>query len=408
MRAKAGRLFALTTLLTLLYQGYAVAQAVPTRRGPPDRSWPELPGASKGKVESYWIAPLVSVSKEFGKNTVTWFAADGRVKHTAVVESIEPGFVTLHGHGSVGEEIDGTNEDWRIELPKRADDSEASIESTPDSRVFIEEYQPKPGMISIDFYLHGKLAGTAGPFLDYTGNSIELNDDGSASLLVWKDTTRKTPQVVGLNASGQVLFRVDCDEPFVDRGGAPGGVGALLLPNRGGSDRNTFRWYTGDGKLHSLDISPVPYLVGWIPKTRMSLFSTSLGDKTQNYQLIDWDTGKVVWEIPPFGEGYVLAVGITPKLIVFSVAELYKPGAWRGANWFQRNGGKEWIRGFYAVNVLDGSTVSHWRAHYPRRLDGDLRDRFLTLGERLFFLTRDEVIEINQDEIIGKENGWSK
>jgi len=280
------------------------------------------------------------------------------------------------------------------------------VESTPDSHVFIEEYQPKPGMVSIDFYVDGRLANTAGPFYDYLGRGVELNTDGSATLLVWKDSSKGVPQVVGLTARGAVRFRVDCDEDYVDAGGAPDGSGALLLPNRDGSDRNTFRWYTSEGKSHLLDISPNPHLAGWVPGTHKSLFSTSLGDKAQSYQLVDWDAGKVLWRTPPFGEGYVLAIGFTPELIVFSVAELYQPGPWRGANWFQRNGGKEWIRTFYALRTEDGSTAARWQARTPRRLEGDYRDRFLTLDDRLFFLTADQVVEVQTRDILAKSGGW--
>src|ERR1700679_400788 len=62
-----------------------------------------------------------------------------------------------------------------------------------------------------------------------------------------------------------------------------------------------------------------------------SLFSTSVGFQSPQYQLIDWDKNEKLWQIPAPGSGQVLAVGITPNILLFEEAELYKPGPWRGA-----------------------------------------------------------------------------
>jgi hypothetical protein len=102
----------------------------------------------------------------------------------------------------------------------------------------------------------------------------------------------------------------------------------------------------------------------------------------------------------------VLAVGYTPKLTIYATAELYKPGPWRGAQWSLGNSGKEWIQTFYAVNVQDGSVVARWQEQYPQRLAGEDRDHFLRLGDKLFYVTASEFVELNLDDIISKRNGW--
>ena len=88
------------------------------------------------------------------------------------------------------------------------------------------------------------------------------------------------------------------------------------------------------------------------------------------------------------------------------MAELNKPGPWRGAEWTLGNSGKEWIRAFYAVNVHDGSLAARWQAHYPQRLAGEERDHFLSLGNKLYFITASEVVELNPEDIVSKKNGW--
>jgi hypothetical protein len=45
---------------------------------PPPGPFPDLPGVSKGKIETYWLAPYVRVSEGFGGTTITWFAEGDR------------------------------------------------------------------------------------------------------------------------------------------------------------------------------------------------------------------------------------------------------------------------------------------------------------------------------------------
>jgi hypothetical protein len=377
---------------------------------PPPGPFPDLPGVSKGKIETYWLAPYVRASEGLGGKTITWFAEDGHIKLQTAVNAIEHGFVVI---GGKRETFQGVNEDWQITLPPEPPPVQSGYSmsgyntSTMDSRVFVRQFHPKPGLIALDIYVHGKLANMVGPFLDYQDREVELNEDGGTALIVWKDESHTMAQIITTDTNGVINFRVDCGQIVDSPIAAPDGTGALLHPNTGGSDENTFMWFTKEGKLHSIFINPNPYCVGWIPETHQSLYSTSIGFGYR-YQLIDWDTGKSLWEIPCPGTGkpQVLSVGFTPKLIIFAVAELYKPGSWQGAEWTLDNSGQEWIRTFYAVNVQDGRLAARWQAQTPQRLAGEERDHFLSLGDKLFFVTAGEVVELNPADIASKKNGW--
>jgi len=372
---------------------------------PPYVPGPDLPGTSKGKLETYWVAPYVRASVIFGRTTVTWFGQDRSIQRQTDAIAVQSGFIDATHQNNAGEVVWGTNEDWKIALPVRSGESGYAT-ATPDSRVFIEEFHPKPGLISLNIYVHGKLTNTAGPFLQYKADEVHLSDDGSASLIVWKYESKKTAQIIGLDANGTVRFRVDCENPISNEGVAPDGAGVLLSPNSG-RVQNTFLWYTSEGRRQSLQITPNPYLVGWIPKTHHSLFTASAGYRILNYRLIDWDSGGEIWETAPPGTGQVLAIGITPQFLLFEEAELYVSGPWRGPGWLLSNGRREWVRTFYAVRVQDGSIAARWQAKDPQRLTGEGRDRFLWMNDRLFYMTAGEFTELNLNDIVSKTNGWA-
>lgn len=154
------------------------------------------------------------------------------------------------------------------------------------------------------------------------------------------------------------------------------------------------------------DIGPNPFCMGQIPGTRKALFWTSLGYETNRYHLIDQNSGKQLWDIPCPGGVNALAIGLTPKFIVFAVAELYQPGPWRGSGWLFDNNGKEWIRTFYAINVEDGKIAARWQEGHPRQYNDAERDKFLLLNNKLYFVTSDEFTEFNFDDVTAKRNGW--
>lgn len=399
---------------------------------PPSSQWPsDLPDTGKGTIDVGWIAPYVQASKAFGKTTVTWFARDGQVERQASVSDVNPasGFMEIIGHPNVAE---GINEDWRI-TPRKVElhpssPDECDAKSTPDSRVFVYQYNSKPGMVGLDIYIHGKRVNTLGPFFPcYPSHEVVLNDDGSAALLIAKTNVQFNPnapgkdgnslraelsaihrlgaQIIALNTNGEVRFKTDCGNAVWDPIVAPNGVGVLLRPNTG-TNQSTFMWFNEKGELHSMDISPNPYCVGWIPQTCQSLFMTRLGFETTHLELIDWSAGKRLWDIPLPGGGEMLAVGLTPKLILLSVAESYPSGVSHNANESLLQNGQEWVRIFYAVDVQNGKIIARWRGLFPHRYSDRSRDHFLRLDGKLFYIMADEFTELNLKDISAKEHGW--
>jgi hypothetical protein len=399
---------------------------------PPPSQWPsDLPDTDQGMIDVSWIAPYVQASKAFGKMTITWFTQAGQADKQISVSDVNPasGFVEIIGHPNV---VVGINEDWRITprkvVPQPDSPDERYAESTPDSRVFVYQYNSKPGTVGLDIYIHGERVNTLGPFfLYYPSHEVVLNDDGSAALLVAKTNVQFNPnapgkdgntlrdelsaihrlpaQIVVLNTNGEVRFRTDCENAVWDPIVAPNGAGVLLRPNTG-TNQNTYMWFTEKGELHAMDISPNPQCVGWIPQTCQSLFKTQLGFETTHFELIDWSAGKRLWDIPFPGGGEMLAVGLTPKFIIFSVAEPYPSGVWHRVNESLLQSGQEWVRTFYAVGVQDGKLVARWQGQFPHRYFDASRDYFLRLGGKLFYITADEFTELNPNDISAKQHGW--
>jgi hypothetical protein len=378
----------------LIFSGISISPGQPPSIPPPPPG-PDLPGRNNAKIEAYWLAPYVRVSNGFGLDgtRVTWFAADGKVKKQTVVSSIEPGFVTIPGSVGRGERILAVNEDWEIALPPEPTNIQSQskwslsgyITSTADSRVFVHQYHPKGGWIALDIYVHGKLANTVGPFVQHPPDEVNLNEDGSASLLIWENEFRTNAQIVTLSTNGEIRSRENYGSSVAASGGK--------------------RFHPAAKS----DLGPNAYCIGWIPGTHKSLYATSVGFD-YHYELVDEDTGKLLWKVPcpgpDGGDAQSLAIGLDPKFVIFSVAEPYASGPWRGPQWVFRGDQKEWIRAFYAINVDDGRIAARWQADYPQRLDNDDRERFLRLGNKLFYMKSDAFTEINFEDIAAKTNGW--
>jgi hypothetical protein len=365
--------------LALVLSSISFGQPLSTPTPAPDPPPPpgsDLPGDNAGKIKTYWLAPYVRATEGFGGTTVTWFADDGRVKRQTAVSVIEPGFVGLPSSMGHEQTILGVNEDWKITLPPEPANVQSRysmsgyITSTPDSRVFVHEYHPKGGMVTLDIYIHGKLANTVGPYFQYQGDEVKLNDDGSASLPIWTDEFKTNAQIVSLDTNG--IVRPGAAHPAAESG-----------------------------------IGPNAICVGRIPGTHESLFWTSVGFETNRYHLIDEDTGEQLWDIPCPGGGQPLAIGLTPKFIIFAVAELYGwDGPWRGSEWVFLNSKKDWIRTFYAVNARDGKIIARRQDKYPRQYCDADYGHFLWLKDQLFYITADEFTKLNFEDILAKNNGW--
>jgi hypothetical protein len=384
---------------------------------PPDASVPpmddgrDLPGKTRGRGESYWLAPYVRVSAgTYGPANIVWLT-QGETREPrdfATVETFDPSYaIAKSGEGE--DIILGINEEWKITLPGTAK-RRPTIQGTPDSRIILVQH-PVPsagpvgpfGDLMVDIYHHGKLASTRGPFLRYRGNAVKLGADGATALKCWKDESKTQLQLVLTNSEGKQSARIDCEETDEDYFPGPNGLGALV---REKEDRyDYFDWYTAGGKKSVIKIGPGPHFLGWVPGTLNSLFSTG-ADEAPHYHLIDCAKGTALWttERPGFGE--MLSHEVTPRLIVLEMAELYRPGPWRGNDFLLRRDGTEWIRCFYTLCLADGHVISHWQAKAPRRLENTGHDHFLRLGAKLYFITAEEFVELSEDDMLNGKDGW--
>ena len=63
------------------------------------------------------------------------------------------------------------------------------------------------------------------------------------------------------------------------------------------------------------------------------------------------------------------------------------------------------MRAFYAIRMEDGRVISRWQAEAPVRFSG--RDeRFMHIGNRVYFLTDDQFTELNEEDILAGKHGW--
>jgi hypothetical protein len=370
---------------------------------PPNGPGPGLPGKIGGKIESYWVLPFVKATVNAdGSTDIAWLDEKGNLIRQSKAAYVGTGYIRLTGNINVMEGIKG---DWKITLPPVPDEDEGSEMATADGRIFLVESTPKHGQLLLNVYVDGKLASKLGPFFRYKGRETEL-EGNCAALLVWKDQSKNTAQVVVIDGKGEISLRQDCDADVDSPDAAPDGKGVLIEDNRGNEHENTCMWYTVKGKTQTLKIEPNHRVVGWLPHTHRSLLSTSVGYDNR-YRLIDWDTGETLWEIPCPGNGRDLAVGITPDLVLFSQAELFDGhGSWMGESLSLEIDKPEWIRVLYAVDAKTGKTVASWRPDPDRRLERGRGEFFCWSGGKFYFVADNEFTELNLEDITAKRHGW--
>jgi hypothetical protein len=358
-----------------------------------------MPGQVKGRVQTRWLAPDVSVTtRSIGTGstvTVQWFTPEGKLAHDLAGANVtaHPGYVYDYGEGKGT--IHGVNGDWKIGLPQKAGPA-GYITATEDGRTFVHEFHPEEGKIAADIYRDGKLAGTIGPFLQYHSQDVQLGADGSLALLVWKEKD-KTVQVVGVGPDARVRFQVDCEGSVMSPIPAPDGAGVLVHANAAGQARNTFSYHTKAGRLSSLNVGPNAGFLAWLPGTTRALMHTSIG-YDYRFHLIDWSTGKRLWDIPDPNTARV--PGSLPAIAV--VKDYLLIG---GLKYVPLDGHEGPVRSIHALNQKTGQTVAQW---LPDPLSQKARDegRFLNLDGKVFLVSDEEFAEVNLDDIPAKCNGW--
>jgi hypothetical protein len=192
----------------------------------------------------------------------------------------------------------------------------------------------------------------------------------------------------------------------------------------GGQKSETVTWFSEDGSVEK----QMPSKAGtvqyadpeWMARTTGNgqdviyglaefgplIVGPSEGSKS-HYRMIDWDTEKVLWDILPPDGIRVTDTGFTSKLVIFTGAERYQGGPWKGSAWRLRELKTPLIRAMVAVSGEDGHFVSRWRDQYPTLFDGYQKNGcFVHLQKKLVFFTPEEMTELSEEDIIAGKNGW--
>jgi hypothetical protein len=383
-------------LLVGLWSLFLLAAATAGPLPPPPRN---MPGDVKGRMQTRWLAPSVSLTTRSvateQMTLVRWFTPEGKLAREVAGPDVDAhaGYIYEHGKGGT---IYAVNGDWKIVLPHRPGPA-GYITASEDSRTFVHEFHPRDGEIAADIYVDGKLAGTVGPYLQYQGQDVHLGADGSLALLAWKDEDKKTAEVVVVGPDRKVRFRAGCEGPVLFPEPVPEGNGVLVQTNAGGDARNTFTFYTKGGRTSSLNVGPNPGLVAWLPGTPTALVHTSIG-RDYRFHFIDWSTGKRLWDVAD--PNHARVPGAFPPVAV--AKDLLLIGGLESVAWGDH---QESVRSIHAVDPKTGQVVAHW---LPSPLHQAARDggRFLQLGLKLFLVTDEEFAEVDLGDIAARRNGW--
>ncbi len=268
---------------------------------------------------------------------------------------------------------------------------------TGTDRTFIDEFHPQDGQIAADIYSLGKLVGSIGPYVQYAGEDVRLGEDGSLALVAWKNNERKIAQVIGVGVDGKVRFQADCEASVISPVPAPDGQGVLVRMNTGGDDRNRFSFYEKTGRVASSVIGPNAEFVTWLPGTTTALMQTSIGYEYR-WHLIDWKTGKRLWEIaddaPARVPGAGASICATGGYLLFN-----------GLEYSDESQNKASTRRIYAVDAANGHVVAQWRPS-PANQPATDAGRLHLLDNKIYLITDEAVAEIHVNDFNAKSNGW--
>ncbi len=365
--------------------------------GPPE-VMRDMPGTVAGRVKTWWLDPLVSVTtRSIGPDrwtAIDWFDGTGKLSRNLAGYNVyaQSGFVYRFGGGKTT--VFGIQGDWQVELPEK---SGPAGYLTGTDKTFIDEFHPNEEQIAVDIYISGKLVNTIGPFAQHTGEDVRVGDDGSAALLTWISPEKKVTQVVSIDADGKSRFQVEADPLLMAPSPAPNGDGVLARLNTGGEDRNRFLFYQASGKKSSQIVEPNGELATWLPGSTVALMQTSVGYEYR-WRLIDWATGRQVWEIGDVAMRRVANSGspvvAAGHYLLFAALENSDDG--KNTNPARR---------VYAVDTANGQVIARW---LPSPINQPASDvgRFRKTAGKLYFVTDDVFSQIELRDISARTNGW--
>ena len=365
--------------------------------GPPE-VMRDMPGAVAGRIKTWWFDPFVSATtRSLGPDrwtAIDWFEADGKLSHSFAGYNVyaQSSFVYRFGGGKTT--VVGIQGDWQIELPEK---SGPAGYLTGIDKTFVDEFHPNEDQIAADIYISGKLVNSIGPYVQHLGEDVRVGEDGSTALLTWRSSEKNVTQVVSIGANGKSRFQVEADPLLMAPVPAPNGDGVLAHLNTGGEDRNRFLFYQASGKKSSLIVAPNGQIAAWLPGSTTALMQTSIGHEYR-WRLIDWATGRQVWEIGDVATGRVPNSGspvvASGNYLLFAAIEYLDDG-------------KSTISGrrVYAVGIADGQVVGHW---FPSPTSQPATDvgRFRKVAGKLYLVTDEAFSQVQTSDISAKTNGW--
>lgn len=365
---------------------------------PPPPPPKTMPGKLEGKTRSDWLAPFVHRTDLLVGPTRTtiirWFSKEGRLQREMAGRHLldQPGHLRDCSVEGV-QTILAVNGDWSFALPKDRPTG-GYLNSTPDSRTFIHQFEPRAEQIAVDVYIHGKLVNTLGAYPSCGVGGVHLSEEGSFALLIGDGVGGWKPdRVVVAGADGKVRFETKCKASHCSPIAAPDGRGVLLRHSDGA--RNAFDYYTKEGWSSSIKLLNNAEFCAWLTGSDQALFRHD-GPKGIVWSLIDCKTGKTNWQLddPNTKRDIHLAVDVVSFDGMFLVSgsefwDLPKPAP---------------VRRIDALDAKTGKALACW---LPSPIRGDTpQGRFLKLEKELYYLTGDEWSCIKAEEIKGKSNGW--
>jgi hypothetical protein len=358
----------------------------------------DMPGKVEGRIKTEWLDPFVSATtRSIGPDrwtAIDWFETNGKLSHSLAGYDVlvQSGFVCQFGSGKTN--VFGILGDWKIELPQKSGPAGylTGIDNT-----FIHEFHPNEDQIAADIYISGKLVNSIGPYVQHLGEDVRVGEDGSAALLAWKLPEKKVTQVVSIDANGKLRFQVEADPLLMAPAPAPNGDGVLAGLNTPDEDRKRFIFYQASGKKSSLIVAPNGEVAVWLPSSTTALMQTSIGYEYR-WRLINWSTGRQVWEIGDVTTlrvpGSGAPVFAADNYLLFGTLEYLDNGQ-----------SKISARRIYAVNVANGQVVARWLPSPSNQPVTDV-GRFRKVAGKLYLVTDEVFSQIDLRSVSVKTNGW--
>jgi len=313
--------------------------------------------------------------------TVRWFNEAGQVTQEVSGSTVQTSTDYVSERKEKDTIIHGIDGSWQFTLPRKPELEGGHIEAI--GATFLHQFRPAPGQTTANIYASGKLMWSVGPFLEHPFGDAHLADDGSVTLLTWKNEEKKVCQVVLVGADGKIRFQVDCGEDVLSPMPLANGAGIVSTLNRRHDPPASIK-YVAPG------VEPVYYEVGPNASPMMGvqgdliLFRTSNGHE-ESFQLVHGTNGQPLWAIvSPVRiwkqEGGSVA---TSAMVIEDLILLLGRDA-------------------AAVDLKTGRVVARLESNDPRRGSA----RFVRSEQKLYAMTEAEFFQIDLSDIRAGRNGW--